>query len=158
MSGVSCTAVAVQNSSQWPCSMCPFPSSDLWGWGDPIYIFLIFPGHLEFWTPLQILAWGPPSWLHPVTPLLLLPQHQKLFIFSWVILMLIHSIDIGCGSIWIFRDGEVIGPTLKELVVLWGNRHEKIYFHKIQCFIITVCTPWNKSEALLTTSELEKAF
>ena len=23
------------------------------------YIFLIFPGHLELWTPLQIPIWGP---------------------------------------------------------------------------------------------------
>ena len=41
--------------------MCPIPSgSGLWGWGLPIYIFQIFPGHLEFWTPLQIPSWGPP--------------------------------------------------------------------------------------------------
>ena len=38
-----------------PC--VPFPSSDLWGWRHPI--FLIFPGHPEFWTPLQIPLWGP---------------------------------------------------------------------------------------------------
>ena len=25
-----------------------------------MYIFLIFPGHLEFWSPLQIPSWGPP--------------------------------------------------------------------------------------------------
>ena len=41
-----------------PC--VPSPLSDLWGWGHPIYIFLIFPGHLEFWSPLQIPIWGPP--------------------------------------------------------------------------------------------------
>ena len=40
------------------------PSSDLWRWGHPI--FLIFLGHPEFWTLLQIPLWGPP-WLHPVT-------------------------------------------------------------------------------------------
>ena len=40
------------------------------GGEDILYIFfLIFPGHPEFWTPLQILIWGPP-WLHPVTVLL----------------------------------------------------------------------------------------
>ena len=42
------------------------PSSDLWGWGHRVYIFLIFPGYLEFCTPLLIPIWGPP-WLHPVT-------------------------------------------------------------------------------------------
>ena len=36
------------------------PGSGLWGWIHPIYIFLIFPGHLELWTPLQIPSWGPP--------------------------------------------------------------------------------------------------
>ena len=30
------------------------------GGEDILYIFLIFPGHLEFWTPLQIPIWGPP--------------------------------------------------------------------------------------------------
>ena len=61
MPGASCKALATQNSSEWPCSLCPFPpGSGLWGWGHPIYIFLIFPGHLEFWTPLQIPSWGPP--------------------------------------------------------------------------------------------------
>ena len=61
MPGVSCKAVATQNSSEWPCSMCPIPpGSGLWGWGHSIYIFLIFPGYLEFWTPLQIPSWGPP--------------------------------------------------------------------------------------------------
>ena len=43
-----------------PAPCVPSPSSGLWGWRHPIYIFLIFPGHLEFWTPLQIPIWGPP--------------------------------------------------------------------------------------------------
>ena len=61
MPEVSCKAVVTPNSSEWPCSMCPVPpGSGLWGWGHPTYIFLIFPGHLEFWTPLQIPSWGPP--------------------------------------------------------------------------------------------------
>ena len=58
---VSCTAVAAQNSSEWPCSMCPFPQLRLVGVRTSyICILLIFPGHLEFWTPLQIPIWGPP--------------------------------------------------------------------------------------------------
>ena len=61
MPGVSCKAVATQNSSEWPGSMCLIPPGlGLWGWGHPIHIFLIFPGHLEFRTPLQIPSWGPP--------------------------------------------------------------------------------------------------
>ena len=73
MPGVSCKALATQNSSEWPCSMCPIPpGSGLWGWGHPIHIFLIFPGHPESCTPLQIPSWGPPLGctllqFHPVT-------------------------------------------------------------------------------------------
>ena len=57
---VSCKAVAMQNSSEWPCSMRPFPQLRLVGVRTSyIYFFLIFPGHLELWTPLQIPIWGP---------------------------------------------------------------------------------------------------
>ena len=59
---VSCTAVAVQNSSEWPCPMGPFPQLRLVGVRTS-YIqifFLVLSGHLEFWTPLQIPIWGPP--------------------------------------------------------------------------------------------------
>ena len=35
--------------------MCPFPQLRLVGVRTSyIYMFLIFPGHIEFWTPLQI--------------------------------------------------------------------------------------------------------
>ena len=60
-----------------PAPRVPSPSSGLWGWGHPIYIFLIFPGHLEFWTPLHIPIWGPPlgctllqypMWIHAKLP------------------------------------------------------------------------------------------
>ena len=57
-----------------PCG--PYPSLDLWGWGHPI--FLIFPGHPEFWTPLQILLWGAP-WLHPLTLTQNLALTQRFF-------------------------------------------------------------------------------
>ena len=45
------------------------PPAQTGGGVDIIYIFfsLIFSEHPEFWTPLQIPIWGPPSWLHPVT-------------------------------------------------------------------------------------------
>ena len=43
-----------------PAPFAPSPSSDLWGEDVLcIYIFLIFPGHPEFWTPLQIPMWAP---------------------------------------------------------------------------------------------------
>ena len=57
---VTYKTVAVQNSSEWPCSMCPFPQLRLVGVRTfYICIFLIFPGHPEFWTPLQIPIWAP---------------------------------------------------------------------------------------------------
>ena len=61
MPEVSCKAVAMQNSSPWPYSMCPFPQLRLVGGEDILYIyfFLIFPGHPELWTPLQIPIWAP---------------------------------------------------------------------------------------------------
>ena len=48
--------LAMQNNSQWPCSMCPIPQFR------PArvrtsHIFNNF-GHPEFWTPLQIPFWG----------------------------------------------------------------------------------------------------
>ena len=60
MPEVNCTAVAVQNSSEWLCSMCPFPQLRLVGVRASYIFFPIFPGHLEFWTPLHIPVWGPP--------------------------------------------------------------------------------------------------
>ena len=61
MPEVSYKAVAIQNSSQWPCSMCPIPQLRFVGVKTSyIYFFLIFPGHPEFWSPLHIPIWGPP--------------------------------------------------------------------------------------------------
>ena len=65
MPEVSHKAVAVQNSSQWPCSMCPFPQLRLVGVRTSYIFFLIFPGHPEFWTPITNPYLGLP-WLHPV--------------------------------------------------------------------------------------------
>ena len=71
MPEVSYKAVATQNSSQWPCSICPIPQLRfVWMRASYMYIFfLIFPRHPEFWTPLQIPICLPPSplRLHPVT-------------------------------------------------------------------------------------------
>ena len=86
MPGVSCKAVSTQNSSEWPCSLCPIPpGSGLWGWGHPIYIFLIFPGHLEVWTPLQIPSWGPP------VDCTLLQSHLQLWNVSYLINCMPHE-------------------------------------------------------------------
>ena len=58
---VICKIVAMQNSSQWPCSMCPIHQLRLVGVRTSyIYIFfLILPGHPEVRTPLQIPTWAP---------------------------------------------------------------------------------------------------
>ena len=58
--GVSCKALATQNSSEWLCSICPFPVLRLVGVRTSYIFFLIFPEHLELGTPLQIPSYGPP--------------------------------------------------------------------------------------------------
>ena len=41
--------------------MCPIPQAQTCGGEDILYIyFLIFPGYLEFWTPLPIPIWASP--------------------------------------------------------------------------------------------------
>ena len=42
----SCKAVAVQNSSEWPCSKCPFPQLRLVG----VRTFYIYFSNIS-WTP-----------------------------------------------------------------------------------------------------------
>ena len=50
-----CKAVAVQNSSQWPCSMCPILQLRLVGVRmSSKYIYFNISWTTEFWTPLQI--------------------------------------------------------------------------------------------------------
>ena len=67
MPEVSCTAAAIQNSSEWPCSMCPFLQLRLMG----VRASYIYFSNIS-WTPWVLDPitnpyWGPPSWLHPVT-------------------------------------------------------------------------------------------
>ena len=69
MPGVSCKAVATQNSSEWPCSMCPFPQLRLVG----VRTSYIFFSNIS-WTPWVLDPitnpfLGPSSWLHPVSTL-----------------------------------------------------------------------------------------
>ena len=65
--GVSCKAVATQNSSEWPCSMCPFPQRRLVG----VRASYIYFSNISWtpWVPDPIINphLGPPSWLHPVS-------------------------------------------------------------------------------------------
>ena len=74
---VSCTAVAVQNSSEWPCSLCPFPQLRLVGVRASYMYFLIFPGHSStdlgwgggcckegvHWRKLKVRSLGTFQWL-----------------------------------------------------------------------------------------------
>ena len=67
MPKVSCKAVAMQNSSQWPCSMCPFPQLRLVG----VSISYIHFSNIS-WTrrvldPITNPFLGPSSWLHPAS-------------------------------------------------------------------------------------------
>ena len=64
--GVSCTAVAIQNSSEWPCSMCPFLQLRLVG----VRTSYIYFSNIS-WTswvldPITNPYLGSPSWLYPV--------------------------------------------------------------------------------------------
>ena len=43
-----------------PVPCVPSPLAQACEGEDILYIFLTFPGHFEFWTPLQIPSWGPP--------------------------------------------------------------------------------------------------
>ena len=56
---VICKTVDMQNNSQWPCSMCPIPQPDLWGWG--YSIFLDIPSSRpRYKSPLWGEAWCTP--------------------------------------------------------------------------------------------------
>ena len=76
---VGCKSVAIQNNSQWPCSMRPIPSRLVGVRTSYIFfVLLLFPGHPEFWTPLQIPIWAPPQpWLCPVTVQYILKNKGK---------------------------------------------------------------------------------
>ena len=62
---VICKTVAMQNSSQWPCSTCPIPQLRLMGLRTS-YIYKIFSGHRVL-DPITNPCLGPSSWLHPVS-------------------------------------------------------------------------------------------
>ena len=67
MPKVSCIAVATQNSSEWPCSMCPFPQLRLVG----VRTSYIYCSSIS-WTPWVLDPMtnpylGYPCWRHPVT-------------------------------------------------------------------------------------------
>ena len=58
--GVSCKLLLPKTALNGPVPCVPSPPVQTYRGEDILYIFLIFPGHLEFWTPLQIPIWGPP--------------------------------------------------------------------------------------------------
>ena len=65
--GASCKAVAIQNSSEWPCSMCPFPWLRLVG----VRTSYIYFSNIS-WTPWGLdpitnSFLGPSCWLHPAS-------------------------------------------------------------------------------------------
>ena len=52
MPGVSCKLLLPKTALNGPVPCVPSPLAQACGGEDILYIFLIFPGHLEFWTPL----------------------------------------------------------------------------------------------------------
>ena len=68
MPGVSCKAVATQNSSEWPCSMCPIPP---WLRLVGVRTSYIYFSNIS-WTPWALDPitnpfLGTSSWLHPAS-------------------------------------------------------------------------------------------
>ena len=66
--GVSCKALATQNSSEWPCSMCPIPP---WLRLVGVRTSYIHCSNIS-WTPRVLDPitnpfLGPSSWLHPAS-------------------------------------------------------------------------------------------
>ena len=66
--GVSCKALATQNGSEWPCSMCPIPP-----WLRPVGVRTSYTHFSNIsWTPRALDPitnpfLGPSSWLHPAS-------------------------------------------------------------------------------------------
>ena len=63
---VSCTAVAVQNSSEWPCPMGPFPQLRLVGVKTSYMYFSNISWTCRVLDPITHPYLKPASWLHPV--------------------------------------------------------------------------------------------
>ena len=80
---VICKTVAIENKSQWPCSMLPIPQLRLVGVRTSyIYFFQYFLDTLSTGPHYKSLFGGPP-WLHPVTlPLPWLKAGPQLFNIS----------------------------------------------------------------------------
>ena len=81
MPGVSCKAVATQNSSEWPCSMCPFPQLRLVGVRTSYIYFSKISWTPWVLEPITNSFLGPSSWLHPVS---VWEWERKFQYLSWV--------------------------------------------------------------------------
>ena len=64
MPEVSCKAVAIQNSSEWPCSMCPIPQLRLVGVRTSYIFFSNISWIPQALDPIKNPYLGPSSWLH----------------------------------------------------------------------------------------------
>ena len=67
MPEVSCTAVAVQSSSEWPCSLCPFPQLRLVGVRTSYIHFSNISWTPRVLDPITNPFLGSSSWLHPAS-------------------------------------------------------------------------------------------
>ena len=78
MPGVSCTAVAVQNSSEWPCSLCPFPQLRLVG----VRTSYIYFSNIS-WIP-RVLDPVTNPYLGPPLGCTLLQSYWQKALISWL--------------------------------------------------------------------------
>ena len=67
MPEVSCTAVAIQNSSEWALLHVSLPPAQACGGEGILYVFFNISWTPWVLDPITNPYLGPPSWLHPVT-------------------------------------------------------------------------------------------
>ena len=111
MPGVSCKAVATQNSSEWPCSMCPFPWLRLVG----VRTSYIYFSNIS-WTPWALDPitnpfLGPSTWLHPASILLQTNQNEYNKDYQW------HQVQVRMWSRWRLH----VSPVGRWVVLAPGN-------------------------------------
>ena len=71
MPGATCKAVTIQNSSEWPCPMYPFPWLRIVGVRTSYIHFSNISWTPRVLDPITNPFLGPSSWLHPASRALL---------------------------------------------------------------------------------------
>ena len=121
--------VSCKTTLNGPAPCVPSPHCRLVG-GRTSYI-LLFPGHPEFRTPLQIPIWGPP-WLHPVTAWLSKVGNKGVWIFMCLlrdfgILMARQSaITLNLYNFWINSSFPFYQTLVLRAIIPKGSRQRTI--------------------------------